>query len=58
MKIKNDKQLEEVLNSIICVPVYWQYRDVSQTNIIIDEESIREEFNQKLEEIINAVRDY
>lgn len=58
MEIKNDKQLEKVLDGSISVPIYWQYRDVSQTNVIIDKESIREEFENKLTDIISAIENY
>lgn len=58
MKIKNEKQLQEVLDSSISVPVYWQYRDMLQDRVFIDEESIREEFEKRLKEIIEAVENY
>jgi len=59
MKIKSEKKLNEVLDSFIKVPVYWNSDIINKKMYyIIDEEEIREEFERKLKEIIRAVNNY
>jgi hypothetical protein len=63
LKIKNEKELDKVLNDKICVPVYHAI-DPSDNGTIaegivhIDEESMREEFENKLADIVQAVANY
>lgn len=63
LKIKSEKDLDRMLNSSICVPVYYS-EDPSDNGTIaegivhIDEESMREEFENKLAEIVSAIAKY
>ncbi len=56
LKIKNDKDLERLLKDKICVPIYYS-KDFSDKGIIyIDEEGIREEFENKLVDIMQIIK--
>jgi len=62
MIIKNEKELDELLESKITIPVYWNETGdigtISEGRITIDEESMRDEFEIKLKEIVEAVSNY
>lgn len=63
LKIKNEKELDKVLNSEIRIPVYHTTNPsdngtIAEGIIRIDEESMREEFENKLADIVNAVANY
>ena len=57
MKIRNEKELQKVLDGSINVPVYYT-ENTDGTRVYIDEESIKEEFENKLKEIVKAVENY
>lgn len=63
LKINNEKELDKVLNSKICIPVYYS-EDPSDRGTIaegiihIDEESMRDEFENKLADIVQAIANY
>lgn len=56
-KIKNEKELEEILNGIVQVPVYYS-QNVDSSRVEIDCESMREEFEKQLQELVYAVVNY
>ena len=62
MIIKNEKELDELLESKIVIPVYWNEAGdpgtISEGRITIDEEGMRDEFEIKLKEIVEAVSNY
>jgi hypothetical protein len=58
MKIKNEKELQKILDGYITIPVYWTEQEINHERVLIDEESMREEFENKLKEIVEAVNNY
>jgi hypothetical protein len=58
MKIKNEKELQKILDGSITIPIYWQYRGTGDDRIDISKEEMREEFENKLKEIVEAIENY
>jgi len=57
-KIKNDKELFAILDGQFIIPIYWQEEDVDNSRVRVDEESMREEFEDKLQELVEMVDNY
>jgi len=61
--IKNDKQLQKVLDTPIKQNIYWSENPLDsgtlkEGKVYIDRESIMDNFEFQLDEIINAVENY
>jgi len=55
MIIKNETELQKILDGNIIIPIYWHD---DEDRVYIDEDGIRDEFENKLREIIKAVENY
>jgi uncharacterized phosphosugar-binding protein len=57
MKIKNEKQLQKLLDSKIEIPVYYS-ENIDNSRVYLDLEWMRDEFETKLLELEKAILDY
>lgn len=62
-QIKNEKELEKLLNTPISVPIFYEIDDldngtIAENRIIIDEEGMREFFEEELERIISLINNF